>query len=219
MRLLLVEDDAILGDGLKTGLSLEGYAVDWLTDGVQADEALRINRYDLVILDLTLPRMDGISVLKALRKRKDNTPVLILTARDSIAERVAGLDCGADDFVSKPFDLTEICARLRALIRRQDGHSQPLLEHKGVCIDPAAHSVSYLGKNIDLSQKEYEVLNYLMSRIGHVISRARLEEALYAWGSEVESNAVEVHIHHLRKKLDPSLIRTIRGVGYIIDDN
>ena len=218
MRLLLVEDDAILGDGLKAGLSMEGYAVDWLTDGAQADEALKLNHYDLIVLDLNLPRMDGISVLKSLRKRKDTTPVLVLTARDGVAERVAGLDNGADDFVCKPFDLAEVCARLRALVRRHEGHASPLLEHKGVSIDPAAHQVLYNGTAVDLSQKEYEILSYLMTHIGHVTSRARLEEALYAWGSEVESNAVEVHIHHLRKKLDADLIRTIRGVGYIIDE-
>lgn len=219
MRLLLVEDDAILGDGLKAGLTLEGYAVDWLTDGVQADEALKLNNYDLIVLDLNLPRMDGMAVLKNLRKRKDNTPVLVLTARDGISERVAGLDNGADDFVCKPFDLSEICARLRALVRRNEGHGLPLLEHKGVTIDPAAHQVYYQGVAIDLSQKEYDILSYLMSHIGHVTSRTRLEEALYAWGSEVESNAVEVHIHHLRKKLNANLIRTIRGVGYIIDED
>ncbi len=219
MRLLLVEDDAILGDGLKAGLTLEGYAVDWLTDGAQADEALKLNHYDLIVLDLNLPRMDGMSVLKNLRRRKDSTPVLVLTARDGVAERVAGLDTGADDFVTKPFDLAEICARLRALARRHDGHSLPLLEHKGVTIDPAAHQVYYNDKPVELAQKEFEVLSYLMGHIGQVISRARLEESLYAWGSEVESNAVEVHIHHLRKKLDSNLIRTIRGVGYIIDEN
>jgi two-component system OmpR family response regulator/two-component system response regulator QseB len=219
MRLLLVEDDAILGDGLKAGLTLEGYAVDWLTDGAQADEALKLNHYDLIVLDLNLPRMDGMSVLKNLRRRKDSTPVLVLTARDGVAERVAGLDTGADDFVTKPFDLAEICARLRALARRHDGHSLPLLEHKGVTIDPAAHQVYFNDKPVELAQKEFEVLSYLMGHIGQVISRARLEESLYAWGSEVESNAVEVHIHHLRKKLDSNLIRTIRGVGYIIDEN
>ena len=219
MRLLLVEDDAILGDGLKAGLTMEGYAVDWLTDGAQADEALKLNHYDLIVLDLNLPRMDGISVLKSLRKRKDSTPVLVLTARDGVSERVAGLDNGADDFVCKPFDLAEVCARLRALARRHEGHASPLLEHKGVTIDPAAHQALYNSNPVDLSQKEYEILSYLMTHIGHVTSRARLEEALYAWGSEVESNAVEVHIHHLRKKLNVNLIRTIRGVGYIIDEN
>lgn len=219
MRLLLVEDDTILGDGLKAGLTLEGYAVDWLTDGAQADEALKLTKYDLVVLDLNLPRMDGISVLKAMRKRKDGTPVLLLTARDGVQDRVSGLDSGADDFVPKPFDLAEICARLRALARRNEGRGTPALEHKGVRLDPAAHQVQYQGKAVELSQKEFEILNFLMTHIGQVTSRARLEETLYAWGSEVESNAVEVHIHHLRKKLDVNLIRTIRGVGYIIDEN
>ncbi len=219
MRLLLVEDDTILGDGLKAGLSMEGYAVDWLTDGMQADEALKLNKFDLVVLDLGLPRLDGMSVLKAMRKRKDMTPVLLLTARDGVPERVAGLDSGADDFVSKPCDLAEICARLRALARRQDSRSLPILEHKGVRVNPASHQVFYQEKAIELSQKEFEILSFLISHIGQVSSRARLEETLYAWGSEVESNAVKVHIHHLRKKLDANLIRTIRGVGYIIDEN
>lgn len=220
MRLLLVEDDAILGDGLKAGLTMEGYAVDWLTDGMQADEALRLHKFDLVVLDLNLPRMDGMSILKAMRKRKDVTPVLLLTARDGVDVRVTGLDTGADDFVAKPFDLAEICARLRALSRRQDGRGGvPMIEHKEVRVDPAAHQVFYRDKPVELSQKEFEILSFLMSHIGQVTSRTRLEETLYAWGSEVESNAVEVHIHHLRKKLDANLIRTIRGVGYIIDEN
>ena len=219
MRLLLVEDDNILGDGLKAGLTMEGYAVDWLTDGQLADEALKLNTYDLVVLDLNLPRMDGMSILKAMRKRKDNTKVLVLTARDGVTDRVAGLDGGANDYVCKPFDLAEICARLRALVRRQEGRNLPIIEHKGVSIDPAAHQVSYQGKPVELSQKEFEILSFLLSHIGQVVSRARLEETLYAWGAEIESNAVEVHIHHLRKKLDANLIRTIRGVGYIIDEN
>ncbi len=219
MRLLLVEDDNILGDGLKAGLTMEGYAVDWLTDGQLADEALKLNTYDLVVLDLNLPRMDGMSILKAMRKRKDNTKVLVLTARDGVTDRVAGLDGGANDYVCKPFDLAEICARLRALVRRQDGRNLPIIEHKGVSIDPAAHQVFYQGKPIELSQKEFEILSFLLSHLGQVVSRSRLEETLYAWGAEIESNAVEVHIHHLRKKLDTNLIRTIRGVGYIIDEN
>ena len=219
MRLLLVEDDNILGDGLKAGLTMEGYAVDWLTDGQLADEALKLNTYDLVVLDLNLPRMDGMSILKAMRKRKDNTKVLVLTARDGVTDRVAGLDGGANDYVCKPFDLAEICARLRALVRRQDGRNLPIIEHKGVSIDPAAHQVFYQDKPIELSQKEFEILSFLLNHIGQVVSRSRLEETLYAWGAEIESNAVEVHIHHLRKKLDSNLIRTIRGVGYIIDEN
>lgn len=219
MRLLLVEDDKILGDGLKTGLSMEGYAVDWLTDGKLADEALQTNRYELVVLDLNLPGMDGIRILQELRKRKDHTPVLILTARDSVNDKVLGLDSGADDFVIKPFDLAEICARLRALYRRKGGDKMPVIEHKGVRLELASHQVFFNDKPVDLSQKEFEVLSFLMNHIGQVSSRARLEETLYAWDSEIESNTVEVHIHHLRKKLNSKLIRTIRGVGYIIDEN
>lgn len=219
MRLLLVEDDAILGDGLKAGLTMDGYAVDWLTDGAQADEALRLNSYDLVVLDLNLPRMDGMTVLKNLRKRKNKTPVLVLTARDGVSERVAGLDSGADDFVCKPFDLAEICARLRALIRRHDGDGSPVLEYKGIAIDPAAHQVHFNGKPLELSNKEYAILHFLLSHKGQVKSRERLEASLYSFDSEVSSNAVEVHIHHLRRKLGNDLIRNIRGVGYIIDDN
>lgn len=221
MRLLLVEDDEILGDGLKAGLSMEGYAVDWVTDGKLADEALKMNPYELVVLDLNLPRMNGINILSELRKRKDNTPVLVLTAKDTVADRVLGLDSGADDFVVKPFDLAEICARLRALYRRygDGGGNLPVIEHKGVKLDPASHQVFYNDKLIELSQKEFEILSFLMNHIGQVSSRTRLEETLYAWNYEVESNTVEVHIHHLRKKLGSKLIRTIRGVGYIIDEN
>ncbi len=218
MRLLLVEDDEILGDGLKSGLTMEGYAVDWLTDGKQADEALQTHSYEILVLDLNLPGMDGLDVLRALRKRKDATLVLILTARDTVNDRVIGLDSGADDFVVKPFDMNEICARLRALIRRHGGRGTPLLEHKGVVLDPASHQVTVAGKVVEISQKEFEVLNFLLANKGSVISRARLEETLYSWNSEIESNTVEVHIHHLRKKLPAKFIRTVRGVGYIIDE-
>jgi len=218
MRLLLVEDDEILGDGLKSGLTMEGYAVDWLTDGKQADEALQTHSYEILVLDLNLPGMNGLEVLKALRKRKDSTLVLILTARDTVNDRVIGLDSGADDFVVKPFDMNEICARLRALIRRHGGRGTPLLEHKGVVLDPASHQVTVVDKVVEISQKEFEVLNFLLANKGSVISRARLEETLYSWNSEIESNTVEVHIHHLRKKLPANFIRTVRGVGYIIDE-
>ncbi|MEQ1620132.1 MAG: response regulator [Methylococcales bacterium] len=217
MRLLLVEDDEILGDGLVEGLKMEGYAVDWLTNGKLADEALKINSYELVVLDLNLPDMDGLEILRALRNRKDETPVLVLTARDTVPDRILGLDSGADDFVIKPFDLSEVCARLRALARRNEGRSAPTLEYKGIVLDPASHQVSWNDEKVELSQKEFEILSFLMSNIGKVISRARLEESLYSWDSDVESNTVEVHIHHLRKKLDPAIIRTVRGVGYIID--
>lgn len=219
MRLLLVEDDEILGDGLVAGLTMEGYAVDWLTSGKLADEALKLNSYELIVLDLNLPDLDGLSVLKALRNRRDETPVMVLTARDTIPDRVQGLDMGADDFVVKPFELDEVCARLRALSRRKEGRSVPTIEYHGVVLDPAAHQVTYHGEKVELSQKEFEILNFLMANIGRVISRARLEETLYSWNADIESNTVEVHIHHLRKKLDAGLIRTVRGVGYIIDSD
>jgi two-component system OmpR family response regulator/two-component system response regulator QseB len=219
MRLLLVEDDEILGDGLVEGLKMEGYAVDWLTNGKLADEALKLNSYELIVLDLSLPDMEGLDILKALRARKDETPVMVLTAKDTVPDRVEGLDSGADDFVIKPFELDEVCARLRALARRNEGRSVPNIEYKGIVLDPAAHQVTWNTEKVDLSQKEFEILSFLMSNIGRVISRARLEESLYSWDSDVESNTVEVHIHHLRKKLDPSIIRTVRGVGYIIDED
>jgi two-component system, OmpR family, response regulator QseB len=219
MRLLLVEDDEILGDGLVEGLKMEGYAVDWLTNGKLADEALKMNYYELIVLDLNLPDMDGLAILRELRARKDETPVLVLTARDTVPDRVEGLDSGADDFVIKPFDLDEVCARLRALARRNEGRSTPTIEHQGIVLDPASHQVTFNDENIELSQKEFEILSFLMSNIGRVVSRSRLEESLYSWSSDIESNTVEVHIHYLRKKLDPAIIRTVRGVGYIIDSN
>jgi two-component system OmpR family response regulator/two-component system response regulator QseB len=217
MRLLLVEDDEILGDGLVAGLKMEGYAVDWLTNGKLAGEALKINTYELIVLDLNLPDMDGLDILRALRNRKDETPVMVLTAKDTISDRVLGLDSGADDFVIKPFELDEVCARLRALARRNEGRSAPTIEYKGIVLDPASHQVTLNNEKIELSQKEFEILSFLMSNMGRVVSRARLEESLYSWDSDIESNTVEVHIHYLRKKLDPSIIRTVRGVGYIID--
>lgn len=218
MRILLTEDDEVLGDGLKAGLTMEGYAVDWIKDGRLADEALITNQYEAIVLDLNLPGIDGLEVLKRLRRRKDETPVLILTARDTVTERVYGLDCGADDFVVKPFDLKEICARIRALVRRHHGRSHSIHEHQGIMLNPSSHQVTFDNKPIVLSQKEFEILNFLLDNKGKVISRFRLEETLYAWNFEIESNAVEVHIHHLRKKLNNSVIRTIRGVGYIIDE-
>jgi len=219
MRLLLVEDDEILGEGLVEGLKMEGYVVDWLTNGKLADEALKLNCYELIVLDLNLPDMEGLDILKALRARKDETPVMVLTAKDTVPDRVLGLDSGADDFVIKPFELDEVCARLRALARRNEGRSVPNIEYKGIVLDPASHQVTWNDEKIDLSQKEFEILSFLMSNIGKVISRARLEESMYSWDSDIESNTVEVHIHHLRKKLDPSIIRTVRGVGYIIDED
>jgi DNA-binding response OmpR family regulator len=219
MRLLLVEDDEILGDGLVAGLKMEGYAVDWLTNGRLADEALKTNSYELIVLDWNLPEMDGMEILRALRSRKNETPVMVLTAKDTIPDRVQGLDTGADDFVIKPFELDEVCARLRALARRNEGRSVPNIEYKGIVLDPASRLVTYNDEKIELSQKEFEILSFLMGNIGKVVSKARLEETLYSWDSDVESNTVEVYIHYLRKKLDSSLIRTVRGVGYIIDSD
>ncbi len=216
MRLLLVEDDPLLGDGLKQGLQAEGYTVDWLTDGAQALHSLLTESFDLVVLDLGLPGMDGIDVLKEIRNKKVVTPVLILTARDAVEDRVDGLDQGADDYLTKPFDLEELCARLRSLLRRSQDRAVPLLEHDDLTMDPAAREV-HLGKEkVDLSLKEFVVLRYLLEHKGKVVPRERLEQALYGWDGEVESNALEVHVHKLRKKLGAKIISTVRGVGYRI---
>lgn len=217
MRILLVEDDALLGDGLKVGLQQSGYAVDWVQDGHLADSALQCQAYDLLILDLGLPGLSGFEVLKQARQRNQQLPVLILTAHDHIDDRVKGLDMGADDYLIKPFDLDELCARLRALHRRATGHAMPLLHCGGISLDPAAHKVSQDGDEVKLSAREFAVLQQLLENIGRVIPKARLEDRLYGWGSEVESNSVEVFVHHLRKKLGNDLIKTIRGVGYIIE--
>ncbi len=217
MRLLLVEDDKLLGDGIQAGLQQAGYAVDWMESGEQAEAALRTEDYEIMILDLGLPGRSGLDVLKALRAADNDLPVLILTARDTVSDRVQGLDAGADDYLIKPFDLAELNARIRALVRRHKGRASPLIEHGNLVLDPAAHTVALDGKPVKLSQREFAILHMLLENRGKVLSRARLEEGLYAWGEEVESNAVEVYIHHLRKKLGPGLIRTLRGVGYVID--
>jgi two-component system OmpR family response regulator/two-component system response regulator QseB len=216
MRVLVVEDDALLGDAIQAGLKQSGYAVDWMRDGISADQALTTESYAAVVLDLGLPRLAGLEVLQRLRNRGTPIPVLILTARDTVDERIKGLDAGADDYLVKPFDMGELAARLRALIRRASGKAELLLQVAGVRLDPAAHRVLYHEQPVELSPKEFAVLHALMLNAGKVLSRARLEEQLYAWGEEIESNAVEVHIHHLRRKLAPELIETIRGVGYLI---
>jgi len=217
MRLLLVEDDPLIGDGIRAGLGQEDYSVDWFSDARSAEMALQSENYDLMVLDIGLPDRSGLEVLQWLRQRGDNLPVLLLTARDAVSDRVAGLDSGADDYLAKPFDLDELSARLRALLRRSRGRASSEIRHGDLVLDPAAHSLSQAGRSIEISPREYAVLHLLLENIGKVMSRARLEEGLYAWGAEVESNAIEVYIHHLRKKLGPALIRTIRGVGYIID--
>ena len=216
---MVVEDDTLLGDAIQAGLKQSGYAVDWMKDGVSADQALTTEPYSAVVLDLGLPRLSGLDILRRLRSRSTPIPVLILTARDAVEDRVKGLDAGADDYLVKPFDMGELAARLRALIRRASGKTEPLLHVAGVKLDPATHRVLYLDKPVELSVKEFEVLHAFMLNAGKVLSRARLEEQLYAWGDEVESNAVEVHIHHLRRKLSPALIETIRGVGYLMPAN
>ncbi|OGS97918.1 MAG: DNA-binding response regulator [Gallionellales bacterium RIFCSPLOWO2_12_FULL_59_22] len=216
MRVLVVEDDALLGDAIQAGLKQSGYAVDWMKDGVSAEQALTTEPYAAVVLDLGLPRLSGLEVLRRLRKRSDSTPVLILTAMDAVESRIKGLDAGGDDYLVKPFDMGELAARLRALLRRASGNPEPLLQAAGVELDPAAHRVLCRGEPVELSAKEFAVLHILMLNAGKVLSRAKLEEQLYAWGDEVESNAVEVYIHHLRRKLFPELIETIRGVGYLM---
>ncbi len=216
MRLLVVEDDALLGDAVQNGLRQAGYAADWVRDGVAAEAALAAEAYAALVLDLGLPRRSGLDVLRGLRGRGDRTPVLILTARDAIEDRIAGLDAGADDYLVKPFDMGELAARLRALIRRAGGQPTPVLKAQGVELDPAGHRVSFQGKPVELSAREFALLHALLLNAGRVLSRAQIEAALYAWGEEIESNAVEVYIHHLRRKLDPRLIQTVRGVGYLI---
>ena len=217
MRLLLVEDDKQLGDGIRAGLALEGYTVDWVDNGNSADEALKNERFDLIVLDLGLPRRSGIDVLKSMRARGNATPVLILTAWDTVADRVRGLDSGGDDYMAKPFDLDELTARIRALLRRSAGQTLPVIQHGSITIDPAARTVVADGNPVDVSAREFAVLRALIMHAGRVMSRSQLEEALYGWGTDVESNAVEVHVHHLRKKLGGGLIRTVRGVGYMIN--
>jgi len=217
MRLLLVEDDKQLGKGIHAGLRQAGYAVDWVMDGDAADAAVSAESYDLMVLDLGLPRRSGLDVLDGVRNRGKDLPVLILTARDAVTDRVAGLDRGADDYMIKPFDLDELNARIRALLRRKGGRSAPVIKHGEIQLDPAAHSVTKDGKVIEIPPREFAILQSLLENAGRVMSRTRLEESLYSWKDEIDSNAVEVHIHHLRKKLGTELIRTIRGVGYIVD--
>lgn len=221
MRVLVVEDDALLGDAIQAGLKQSGYAVDWMKDGVSAEQALATEPYAAVVLDLGLPRLSGLEVLHRLRSRNvqinsKRVPVLILTAMDTVEDRIKGLDAGADDYLVKPFDMGELAARLRALIRRASGKTEPLLQVAGVKLDPAAHCVLYQDKPVEFSAKEFALLHALMLSAGKVLSRAQLEEQLYAWGNGIESNAVEVYIHHLRRKLFPELIETIRGVGYLM---
>jgi len=215
MRILLVEDDRLLGDGLQAGLTQSGYAVEWLRDGDAAVAALSTESFTAVVLDLGLPKRDGLSVLQWLRARHDATPVLILTARDQPADKVRGLDLGADDYVLKPFDLDEVAARLRALVRRAHGRPEPLLTVGEIELNPAARTVTRTGQLIELTPREFDLLHLLLQNTDRVLTRRSLEEQLYTWNDAVDSNALEVHIHHLRRKLGNELIRTVRGVGYM----
>ena len=219
MRILLVEDDALLGDGIHAGLRLADYAVDWVKDGESARLALLDHPYDACILDLGLPKRDGLSVLKDLRGRGSQLPVLILTARDTSADKISGLDAGADDYLTKPFDLQELMARLRAIIRRASGGASPTLAHGGVVLDPAAKRVTHKGEPVSLSAREYALLYDMLRHKNEIRSRAQLEDSLYAWGEETGSNTVEVYVHHLRKKFGADFIRTVRGLGYQLGDS
>ncbi|MDP3250503.1 MAG: response regulator transcription factor [Hydrogenophaga sp.] len=216
MRLLLVEDDTMIGEAVLDLLRAEHYAVDWVRDGEMALTAAKSLQYDLVLLDLGLPRRDGLEVLRELRARKDRVPVLIATARDSVQQRVQGLDAGADDYILKPYDLDELLARIRALLRRASGRAEPVYEHMGVSINTATREVSAQGKPVVLSAREWAVLEPLIARPGLVLSREQLEEKLYGWKDDVSSNAVEVYIHGVRKKLGAGLIVNVRGVGYMV---
>jgi len=216
MRILVVEDDPLLGDALNVGLRQRGFDVDWVQDGVSAELALRTEPFAAAVLDLGLPRLDGIDVLRRERARGSRTPVLVLTARDAIDARVRGLDSGADDYVVKPVDLDELAARLRALVRRSRGEPAAVLEIGPLRLDPASRSVVFRGQSVMLQAREFNLLQELMLNVGRLLSREQLAARLYAWGEEVESNAVEVHVHHLRRKLAPEVIRTVRGVGYVL---
>ena len=216
MRILLAEDDELLGAGLRAGLVQQGFEVDWVRDGVMAERELKSQLHQAAVLDLGLPRQDGMQVLQHIRQAGVNTPVLILTARDALPDRVQGLNLGADDYVVKPVDLLELAARLNALVRRSVGQSQPMLTSGPVSLDPVARVVLQAGQPVMLSHREFDVLHTLLLQAGRVLSRVQIEQHLYSWGHEVESNAVEVHVHHLRKKLGAELIQTVRGVGYII---
>jgi two-component system OmpR family response regulator/two-component system response regulator QseB len=216
MRVLLVEDDPQLGDGLMVGLRQAGFAVDWVKDGVAADIALATEPFGLMILDLGLPKLSGMDLLRQVRARGQDVPVLILTARDGIPDKIAGLDGGADDFLVKPVDLDELAARIRALARRAAGRAMPMIRHNGLVLDPAGHRVTLDDQPIELSTREFSLLHVLMENAGRVMTRSQLESSIYGWRDEPDSNALEVHIHHLRRKLGADCIRTLRGVGYTI---
>ena len=215
MRVLLVEDDSMIGESVKKGLRQDGFAVDWVEDGEAAEAALASHTYDLMVLDLGLPRKSGLDVLRSLRSGGHDLPVLIATARDEVPSRVEGLDAGADDYLIKPFDLDELAARIRAILRRREGRAEPLLRHRGVSVNPATREVMRDGVPVTVTARELALLHAFMDRPGAVLSKSQIEEKLYGWGGEVESNTVEVYIHALRKKLGAEFIQNVRGVGYL----
>lgn len=217
MRVLLVEDDPMVGKAVQTGLERQGFAIDWVRDGVAGEEAILNNDYAAVLLDIGLPRQDGMTLLAKLRRGGYQLPVLIITARDEIPERVLGLDSGADDFLVKPFDLNELGARLRATVRRSAGRVKAHIEHGDIIVDLSARRVTRAGSDVPLTAREFALLLQLLEHRGRVMSRAQLQEAIYLWGSDIDSNTVEVHVHHLRRKLGKALVRTVHGAGYMID--
>lgn len=219
MRLLLVEDDELLGDAVKAGLTQFGYIVDWLKDGESAKAALRTESFELIILDLGLPKLSGLALLQSIRNDGNGTPVIILTARESVEDRVKGLDSGADDYLTKPFDLNELSARIRALVRRSQGRADAVLQYKNITLDPAAHAVFVDNIQINVPRREFALLQKLLEHNGQVLSREQLMQSIYGWEEDVDSNALEVHIHNLRKKLNANFIRTIRGIGYMVEKN
>ena len=217
MRVLLVEDDELLGDAVKTGLIRCGYFVEWFKDGAMARAAINTNDFDLIILDLGLPKVSGSNLLQIIRQKGHTTPVIILTARDSVAERIQGLDNGADDYITKPFDFNELIARIRALSRRSLGRAETIIKYQNITLDPASHLVMLDDISINIPRREFTLLQKLLENVGQVLSREQLMNSMYAWDEDVDSNVLEVHIHNLRKKLNTQLIRTIRGVGYIVE--
>jgi len=219
MRVLLVEDDELLGDGIRTGLKHYGHTIDWVKDGKAANDVLSNahENFDIIVLDLGLPKMSGLEILRKLRERNINTPVVILTARETVDDRVKGLDAGADDYITKPFDLDELCARMRALQRRSKARAKPILVYGDITLDPASHIVTVNGEQAMISRREFALLQKLLENAGRVISRETLNQTLYGWGENIDSNALEVHIHNLRKRFGNNIIRTIRGVGYMAE--
>lgn len=220
MRVLLVEDDELLGDGIRTGLKHYGHTIDWVKDGKAASDVLCSKRenFDIIVLDLGLPKMSGLEVLRNIRDKNISTPVVILTARETVDDRVKGLDAGADDYLTKPFDLDELCARMRALQRRSKARTKPVISYGEITLDPASHMVTKAGEPTMVSRREFALLQKLLENSGRVISREQLNQTLYGWGENIDSNALEVHIHNLRKRFGTNIIRTIRGVGYMVEN-